>query len=288
MEFHLFVPQMRMTAPQLVERAQAAETAGFDGIAGMDHLTPIGAACQPMFEAMTTSTWLAAHTSSITVSSLVLCDAFRHPAVLAQQAVSLDHMSGGRFELGIGWGSVVEEFRTFGVQPTDGGGRRRRLKETLEVLQGLWSGQTFDYCGTYFNLQGARQAPVPLRRIPILIGGAGPKTMALVAAHADWWNVHIGALDRLDEMRGAAGRARVSIQQMVGYVPAEQYRAEITAVAQRRFGTDGLIVGRAEELVDRFGGLGERGVERVYVGLSDFARPETLSAFAETVIAVLR
>jgi alkanesulfonate monooxygenase SsuD/methylene tetrahydromethanopterin reductase-like flavin-dependent oxidoreductase (luciferase family) len=142
--------------------------------------------------------------------------------------------------------------------------------------------------GTYFNLQGARQSAVPLRRIPILIGGAGPKTTALVAAHADWWNVHIGALDRLNEMRERAGRTRVSVQHMAGYVPAERYRAEITTVAQRRFDADGLIVGSAEELVDRFGGLAERGVERIYVGFSDFAQPETLSAFAETVIAVLR
>jgi alkanesulfonate monooxygenase SsuD/methylene tetrahydromethanopterin reductase-like flavin-dependent oxidoreductase (luciferase family) len=102
MEFHLFLPQMRMTFDQLVERTRAAEAAGFGGISGMDHLTPPMADDQPMYEAMTTTTWLAAHTERISVGSLVLCDAFRHPAMLARQAVSLDHASGGRFELGIG------------------------------------------------------------------------------------------------------------------------------------------------------------------------------------------
>src|ERR1700748_1097112 len=98
-----------MPFDRLVSAAQAAEAAGFTGIAGMDHLAPPAAKQQPMYEAMVTSTWLADHTERLTVGSLVLCDAFHRPAVLARQAVSVDHASGGRFELGIGWGSVKEE-----------------------------------------------------------------------------------------------------------------------------------------------------------------------------------
>lgn len=288
MEFHLYLPQMRMSPQRLVERALAAEAAGFDGIAGMDHLAPPGALDQPMFEAMTTTTWLAAHTERLTVASLVLCDAFRHPVVLSQQAISLDHMSGGRFELGLGWGSVSDEFARFGVQPLEPRQRIQRLRETIEVLRALWSGETVDYDGTFVQLRGARQAPAPLDRIPIVIGGAGPKTMELVAAHADWWNVHIGILDRLDEMRPRAGRARVSIEHMVAYVPSESSRAEITSLATRRFGTKGVIVGDADELIDHFAALGKRGVERVYAWFCDFAQPETLAAFGATVIPALR
>src|ERR1700682_3423125 len=105
LEFWVFLPQMRLTMEQLVERARAAEAAGFEGLAGMDHLAPPGAEAQTMFEAMVTNTWLAGHTQRLRVGSLVLCYAFRHPAVLAREAVSLDHASEGRFELGIGWGS---------------------------------------------------------------------------------------------------------------------------------------------------------------------------------------
>ena len=118
MEFVLFLPQMRLSFDDLVARAQAAEVAGFTGIAGMDHLAPPLADDQPMYEAIVTSTWLAAHTERLRLGSLVLCDAFRHPAVLAREAVSIDHASGGRFELGLGWGSVVEEFTTFGAGST--------------------------------------------------------------------------------------------------------------------------------------------------------------------------
>src|SRR6185437_14409560 len=81
----------------------------------MDHLVPPGAEAQPMYEAMVTNTWLAAHTDRLVVGSLVLCDSFRHPAVLAREAVTLDHASGGRFELGIGWGSVAGEIDAFGI-----------------------------------------------------------------------------------------------------------------------------------------------------------------------------
>src|SRR5688500_6364415 len=106
MEFHLFLPQMRLSFDQMVERARIAEAAGFAGVTGMDHLAPPQAEDQPMFDAIVTTTWLAAHTARVNVWSLVLCDAFRLPAVLARQAVSIDHASGGRYELGIGWGSV--------------------------------------------------------------------------------------------------------------------------------------------------------------------------------------
>src|SRR3954454_22442960 len=118
MEFNLFLPQMRIPFDQLVARAQAAEAAGFVGLTGMDHLVPPMADDQPMYEAIVTTTWLAARTERLHLGWLVLCDAFRHPAVLARQAVSLDHASNGRFELGIGCVSVPEELVTFGVGST--------------------------------------------------------------------------------------------------------------------------------------------------------------------------
>src|SRR6202012_94636 len=93
LEFWLYLPQMRLTMDQLVERAQAAEAAGFAGVAGMDHLTPPLAENQPMYEGMITNTWLASRTTSLSVASLVLCDSFRHPAVLAREAVTLEHAS---------------------------------------------------------------------------------------------------------------------------------------------------------------------------------------------------
>jgi alkanesulfonate monooxygenase SsuD/methylene tetrahydromethanopterin reductase-like flavin-dependent oxidoreductase (luciferase family) len=285
MEFFLFLPQMRLSFDDLVARARAAETAGFAGIAGMDHLAPPLAADQPMYEAVVTSTWLAAHTERLRIGSLVLCDAFRHPAVLAREAVSVDHASGGRYELGIGWGSVPEELSVFGVGSTEPSARVQRLRETLEVVRALWAGQTIDYDGQFHQLHGARQAPLPIGRIPIVIGGTGPKTLALVRDFADWWNVHVGALEKVDELRAEVGSARVSIQQVIAFVPREDDREGVAAMATRRFGYANPVIGSGPELVDHFETLAERGVERVYAWFTDFATPETLTAFGQAVIA---
>jgi alkanesulfonate monooxygenase SsuD/methylene tetrahydromethanopterin reductase-like flavin-dependent oxidoreductase (luciferase family) len=288
LEFNLFLPQMRLSFDQLVERARAAEAAGFVGMTGMDHLVPPMADGQPMFEAMVTTTWVAAHTEHLRVGSLVLCDAFRHPAVLARQAVSIDHASGGRFDLGIGWGSVPDELATFGVGSVVARDRVERLRETLEVLRALWAGETVDYTGEFHELRAARQEPRPLGRVPIVIGGTGPKTLALVREYADWWNMHIGMIHKVDELRAQVGDARVSIQQMVAIVPRGGDRDAITAVAKRRFGFSRPVIGSGTELVEHYGRLADQGSERVYTWFCDFAPPETLAAFGEEVIGPLR
>ena len=287
-EFHLFLPQMRMTHEAIVERARTAETAGFAGIAFMDHLAPPLADDQDMWEAMAVAGWVLAHTTTLTVGHLVLCDAMRHPAMLARQVTSLDHASGGRFELGIGWGSVPDELATFGVGSTDAAARVSRLAESLAIMRALWSGEPVDHEGEHFTVKGAQQRPVPTRKIPITIGGTGVRTLALVREYADWWNVPLHQLDRLDERRPHAGSARVSMQQMVALVPSESERETVRTTALRRFGGTGPVIGTEGELTDHFGGLVDRGVERFYVWFADFALVPTLAAFAGVIGAVSR
>jgi len=286
-QFHLYLPQLRMSFDRLVASARAAEFAGFAGIAGMDHLAPPAAENHSMYEAMVTNTWLAAHTEHLTVGSLVLCDAFHHPAVLARQAVSLDHASGGRFELGIGWGSWAGDFSRFGVGPAEPAARVRRLRETLEVLKALWSGEQVDYDGAFHHLRGARQVPAPVGKIPIVIGGTGPKTLELVSEYADWWNVPVTHLDLLDRARPAAGGARVSIQQLVAYVGNGADRDAVAEAVARRFRHMTPVLGTGPELADHFARLADQGIERVYAWFSDFAQPDTLAAFGTEVIGPL-
>jgi alkanesulfonate monooxygenase SsuD/methylene tetrahydromethanopterin reductase-like flavin-dependent oxidoreductase (luciferase family) len=286
-EFHLFLPQMRMDLDVIVERARAAERAGFAGIALMDHLAPPMAENHAMHDAIVTAAWIAAHTRTLTIGHLVLCDAFRHPSVLAKQVVALDHASAGRFELGIGWGSVPAEFDTFGIGTTSARARVERLGETLEVLQRLWTGQVVSYEGEYHQLRDAQQLPTPTREIPIVIGGSGPRTIELVARHASWWNLPIHQLDRFDELHAQVGTARTSLQYRVGFVPHESERAGIMEQINRRFAGNGLVVGTAPELVDRFRADHVKGIERIYCWFTDFAKPETLEAFGADVIAEL-
>lgn len=290
MQFHLFLPQMRMSLDQMVAIARAAEQAGFTGMVGMDHLVPPLAHHQPMYEAMVTNTWLAAHTSKLLVGSLVLCDAMRSPAMLAREAITLDHASGGRFELGIGWGSYQFDFDAFALEPSAPKDRVRRMRETLEILTGLWSGEPFDYDGEFNRLSGVQFAPTPIGKIPILIGGGGPKTMELVRDFADWWNLDVRHLDKMEgdafqELRSRAGSARVSTQEMVAWIPAEAQRQTVSEMATRRFGQSSPVVGNGPELLEHFRHRAQQGVERSYVWFCDFGNPETLAAFGEEVIA---
>jgi alkanesulfonate monooxygenase SsuD/methylene tetrahydromethanopterin reductase-like flavin-dependent oxidoreductase (luciferase family) len=288
--FHLFLPQMRMPVEAMVDRARAAEAAGFEGMALMDHLAPPMALEHDMWEAMTLATWLLARTESLVVGHLVLCDSMRHPAVLARQATSLDHASGGRFELGIGWGSVPEELIGYGVSSAGARQRVARLGESLEVIRALWTGEPVTYEGEFFQLRDAQQRPAPTRRIPILVGGVGPRTLELVRAHADWWNVPVHQLDKLDERRDQVGDARVSVQRMVALLPGEADRPAVTELVARRFGGspmgDTAVIGTAGEVADRFCALRERGIERFYVWFADFAPPETLHRFGEVIQSV--
>jgi alkanesulfonate monooxygenase SsuD/methylene tetrahydromethanopterin reductase-like flavin-dependent oxidoreductase (luciferase family) len=292
MSFHLFLPQMRMPVDVVVDRALAAEAAGFEGIALMDHLAPPMAAQHDMWEAMTIATWLLARTQSLVVGHLVLCDPLRHPAVLARQAATLDHASGGRYELGIGWGSVPDELDTFGVGAASARERVARLGESLDVMRALWTGEPVTHDGRFFQLRDAQQRPAPTRRIPIVVGGVGDRTLEVVRAHADWWNVPIQSLARLDDLRDRVGAARVSAQVMVSVVPTEADRAAVTELVARRFGGsimgDAAVVGTTDELVQHFGALRDRGVERFYAWFTDFAPPETLARFGEVIAAVAK
>ncbi len=171
-------------------------------------------------------------------------------------------------------------------QPT----RTSRLRETLEVITQLWTGDRVTYHGEFHHLEGARQLPVPTRRIPVVIGGSGPSTMKIVAAFADWWNLPAHQAERLDRLRPEAGSARVSLQQMVTLVPSGPGGRAVVDLAERRFGwmgNRGRVVGSGAELVDHFGELRQRGVERFYIWFTDFAPPETLEAFGSDVIGPL-
>jgi alkanesulfonate monooxygenase SsuD/methylene tetrahydromethanopterin reductase-like flavin-dependent oxidoreductase (luciferase family) len=276
-EWYLFLPQVRLPASDIVDRAQHAEASGFDGIAFIDHLEAPGQVDENIWEAMEIATWVAAKTQRLRVGHLVLCDAFRHPAVLAKQAVSLSSASEGRFDLGLGSGSWPAEFARFDIGQQDPVARVEQLGRHLELIKHYWDGEAS---------VGPVQHPRPAYPIPLVLGGSGPRMMKLVATYADWWNLQANHLDRLPRLAGAAGAARISVQQMVGFVRAGSDPAAVREVSNRRFGHlgPGLVCGDAEELVAYFAGLAAARVERFYVWFADFAAPQSLHEFGETVI----
>jgi len=276
-DWYLFLPQVRVPVTDIVERARQAEASGFTGIAFIDHLEAPGLPAESIWEAMGIATWVAAKTERLKIGHLVLCDAFRHPAVLAKQAVTLSEASDGRFELGLGTGSWPAELTRFDVGQQDPLARVKRLERNLDLMNRYW-GRGGDGADS--------QSPLPTHHIPLILGGTGRRMMELVRRHADWWNIPANHVDRLAELAPAAGSARVSIQQMVGFIRKNSDPAKVREVSARRFGNlgSGLMCGDADELSGHFGHLSGQGVERFYVWFSDFAAPESLHEFGETVI----
>jgi alkanesulfonate monooxygenase SsuD/methylene tetrahydromethanopterin reductase-like flavin-dependent oxidoreductase (luciferase family) len=276
-EWYLFLPQVRVPVADIVDRARHAEASGFTGIAFIDHLEAPGLRDESIWEAMSVATWVAAKTERLRIGHLVLCDAFRHPAVLAKQAVTLSEASDGRFELGLGSGSWPAEFTRFDVGQEDPVARVKQLESHLDVIGQYW-GRGDDPTRS--------QSPLPTHPIPLILGGTGRRMMELVRRYADWWNIPANHIDGLAELAPTAGSARVSIQQMIGFVRKDSDPAKVREVSARRFGNlgSGLVCGDADELSGHFTNLSGQGVERFYVWFADFAAPESLHEFGETVI----
>jgi alkanesulfonate monooxygenase SsuD/methylene tetrahydromethanopterin reductase-like flavin-dependent oxidoreductase (luciferase family) len=285
--FGLFLPQVRLSFDTLLERTLVAEATGFDTVWLMDHLWAAGAPELDVLEGWTTATAIAARTERIRIGHMVLCDPFRHPAVLAKMAVSLDHISNGRLELGIGWGSLPDELKAFGFGSVSASDRSARLAETLDVLRLLFTGEPVTYNGRFVELDGAFCHPTPVQDpLPIHIGGAGERlTLPLVRQHAHWWNCPSYAVDRLDSLLPLVGDARVSVQHPVALVMDATERAAVEETVQRRFrGWGGIVCGTPDEVADAHRREVELGVERFVIQLWDFATPASIEAFATEVI----
>ncbi|WP_025738429.1 LLM class flavin-dependent oxidoreductase [Mycobacterium genavense] len=277
-EWYLFLPQVRLSVGDITDRARSVEASGFDGVAFIDHLEAPGLPGESIWEAMAVATWVAAKTERLRIGHLVLCDAFRHPAVLAKQSVTLSDASDGRFDLGLGSGSWPAEFTRFDVGQQDPVARVQQLGRHLALIKQYW--------GDGSNDDGAVQLPKRNHPIPLVLGGSGSRMMELVRNHADWWNLQADHIDRLPKLAPSTGSARISVQQMIGFARAGTDPDTVREVSTRRFGNlgAGLVCGTADELTRHFAGLAGQGVERFYVWFADFAKPESLHEFGETVI----
>jgi probable F420-dependent oxidoreductase len=167
------------------DHARRIEDAGIGSLLIRDHFSA-GAFGQQLapFSALATA---AAVTSSLHVGTLVLSNDFRHPAIVAHEAASLHHLSGGRFELGIGAGWYQPEYAAAGIRFDPAGQRIDRLEESLSIIRGLLAGQPVHHSGAWYQIDGLDLDVMPERagRPRLLIGAGGPRMLRLAARHAD-------------------------------------------------------------------------------------------------------
>jgi F420-dependent oxidoreductase-like protein len=189
--FGVYSGPQHATFDGCLELWQRCEELGYDWLSVFDHFMPIvGDPGGPCFEGPTMLAAMAAHTSKARVAILVTGVTYRHPAVAANIAATIDHISGGRAEYGVGAAWMEDEHRQYGIPFPRLGVRFDMLDEACRVMRGLWTEPRFSFEGEHYRLHDARMEPKPLQaRLPLIIGGDGEKrTLRIVAEHADVWN----------------------------------------------------------------------------------------------------
>jgi F420-dependent oxidoreductase-like protein len=224
-----------------------ADESGFDHVWDFDHLASIGdgGPDRPIYEGWTLQAAIAEATKRVRIGCLVTGNTYRHPALLAKEAVTVDHLSGGRLEFGIGAAWAEIEHQMYGIEGLDH--RVGRLSESLRIIKSLFTEERTNFEGRYYHLKDAIANPKPIQKPhpPFWIGASGPSTLRLVARHADVWNIAGGDPDRvkeltpmLDDACGAVGRNPSEIRRSI------------------QFGWDGIDRGRLLELCGRYLELG--------------------------------
>jgi len=300
----VYLPQVGFTWDELRDRVRLCDREGIPSVWFMDHLYAPGLPSVPSFEAWTTATALAAATERIRLGHLVLANGFRHPALLAKMAVTLDHASGGRLDLGLGTGSYPEEFTRFGVDYPVDRVRAEQLAEALQVLRLLFTEDAPTFAGRHYRLAAAPSLPRPVQRPhpPIHVGGAGERrTVPLVARHADVWNCPTYALAdlprKLDALRrecAAVGRdpasLRVTEEGVLALAPRADRVDDARALAMRRFPGPGWgfeaggYCGTPDAIVRRIEERRALGVGGFVFFLHDRGEAETLRLLAREVV----
>jgi len=321
LRFGLFVPQgwildlvdIEDPIEQFEAMSQVAKTAerlGFDSIWLFDHFhTYHRPVLETTFECWTSTAALARDTSRIRVGQMVTCNGYRNPALLAKMASTVDVLSHGRLDFGIGAGWYQHEFDAYGYTFPPVAERLRMLEESLQVIRAMWTEPYASFAGEHYRIAGAINEPKGVQQPhpPIWVGGSGERvTLRLAAQYGDATNFggHLDDLDwyrhKFDVIRGhcnAIGRdadelIRSSDVETTLVRPGDdpelltrRYRRDQTLAEYRSH----AIVGGPQEIIDAYGRLIDAGVNYIIVSdLPGLARLEVLEALAADVLPAFR
>jgi F420-dependent oxidoreductase-like protein len=287
---------------------QRAEALGYDWVSIFDHFRPpLGGRDGPCLEGTTLLAALATATSRVRCGFMVSPVTWRHPAITAAAAATIDQISGGRLEFGLGAGGGDLGYEQYGIPFPDARQRLAMLDETCRILRGLWTRETTTFTGRHYRLTEAHLEPKPVQeRLPLVIGGEGERRMLrIVAEHADIWNTLAGTpdiyrrkLDALARLCHAADRDPADIRRSVTFravLDDTGHGAE--ARAREIFGRlpadspdhrEYLVVGTPEDCVDRLAAYMDLGVGDFLLGARPPVDWHTVELFAQKVAPALR
>ena len=276
-----------LTMEELKRLWRTGDENGFDWVSVWDHFyaNPLQDRNNPCFEGVAAMSGLATYTSNVRVGCLVFCALFRNPGVLAKAGVTIDHLSGGRADMGIGAGWFEEEFREFGYGFPPLGKRFDQLEEALQIISTLWRGEEVNFKGEYYDMQGAVCSPAPLG-LRLWIGGRGKaRTVGLAAKYADGFNMPYvtpeTAADRLQRLSAACeaiGRdpAELDTSVNLGFYMNSDRAPDINP--------EGSLTGSVQEAVDRIGRFKDIGIQGVNIAFRPPIDWDNLQLYIEEVM----
>lgn len=276
MRFGLCTDQ-NLTWERTLERWRLFEQLGFDSAWDCDHYLQPSRPDGPYLEAWTLLAALAVATDRIRIGVLVSCNTFRHPVLLAKEAVTVDHVSGGRLELGLGAGWYEPEHRMYGIDFPPPRELVDRFEEAVLVVDGLFRNERFSFDGRHYQLADATFRPGPAQRPrpPLTLGAHGPRMLRIVARHADAWN-SFGTTEQIRERNQILDEACAEI----GRDPKEIVRSLYYWVAR----TDGDPWSSTDAFEDVVGRYREAGIEEFII---DHPRDDQLDVLERVAADIL-
>ena len=277
-----------------------------DWISLWDHLyeAPPAGGTQPHFEAFSMLGALAVDTSHARLGCLVFCSQYRNVGVLMKGAISVDHLSRGRFELGMGSGWHDQEAQAFGFDFPSQGGRFKVLEGQMQAVNKWRAGERVTQSSPGLELRDASMVPGPQGKMPLWIGGLGPKqTLRMAGAYADGWNAAYASPTQYKELNGIlddwcekAGRAPSAVERSInlsfglstddiGVVKA-QLQTQWGATSERII--SGSLLGRPEDAMEQIAPFVEAGAQLINIAIRPPWPQELVAEYVETIIPMMK
>ncbi|MCE2489572.1 MAG: LLM class flavin-dependent oxidoreductase [Anaerolineae bacterium] len=281
-----FMDDLDVALPQLVGH--------FDSLWMTDHFIWDR---DPCYEAWTVMSYFAARWPQFKIGPIVLGQSYRNPALLAKMAATLQQLSGGRFIMGIGAGWKEDEYRAYDWPYPRAGIRIEQLQDTLEIMTRMWREPgPVSWQGRHYSITDAicepRPAPVP----PVIVGGAGRKTMRLAAQYADGWNLPDSPIERFRERRAILqqhceelGRDPASIElSWFGRLSIGESEQAAIARSHGRWTRERAFVGTPSHCIEMMQAFVDEGVRRFILDIMDVADEDVLGPLLEEVLPALQ
>jgi len=302
------VGQQNMSMQEMRELWRELDTRNVDWISVWDHLyeAPPNGGTEPHFEAIATLAALASETKNARIGCLVFYVGYRNPALLAKAATTLDHISDGRFELGLGAGWHIWEASAHGYVFPDIGTRLDMLDEGAQIIRSMLNEPRTTFSGKHFQVDNVSCLPAPQHQMPIWIGGTGEKrTLQIVAERADGWNAAYLPPDEYARLNGVLdnwcteiNRDPATIRRGVNLMfnmstDRASAKAQQEAIAQQ-WGDNaermrgGALLGEVDQVTERILAYVEAGAQEINIALRAPWSAEALDAYLDNVMPAIR